>query len=615
MESQKRVRMERFSRKWFAVPVILAALFVAGCYDHTYDYSDYDDHDSSRGNVPYDSSGVFTALSGKFSLEAPLIPKSLTITALKQNLEEAEVIEATISKNGSLGYTFTSDSCEYPTTFAKLTFTCTRSDSPDAKELTFEEYVDFGRYPTPAVNLLGALESNRVKDLVQNEGFYLGNAKKKASREIFRMFGMVWQEGIDFESDSIKFDALRLMPYLLASFGNSDSAFAGAFKKMSESLERNTFGSEFFDSLMIVDEVLVNRYADVIKTDSTSFVFFSNLWKDGYGLSACDSLGKRAKVATEQSKLKQQQFVCDMRKDSIMFWKPMDSLNLAFGPCYHGYTDIAQAGDTVYACSDKAMNWIPADDKTAIKFLFGECNDSMRNKSRVYHDHLFKCHGYGISIRWTDTIPLVTQKQDDFEAYFYHEHGDCIEENEKEKVIFRDGYYQCQDGRWEGISEIDYFGGDSCTTGDSLRISSHYYLCEENKWHSVGRLEYYGLSCDKDNKNEVIQVDGEYFWCTFSEEFLSFGAASSWEWKFVPAERLTEYTSETPPCMDIQFISYKGVQYICKNNSRVLANDEEYRPWYIRTRCAEYSDSSYEIYDDGSKLCVGYPDLPPLNDD
>ena len=67
--------------------------------------------------------------------------------------------------------------------------------------------------------------------------------------------------------------------------------------------------------------------------------------------------------------------------------------------------------------------------------------------------------------------------------------------------------------------------------------------------------------------------------------------------------------------MDIQFISYKGVQYICKNNSRVLANDEEYRPWYIRTRCAEYSDSSYEIYDDGSKLCVGYPDLPPLNDD
>ncbi|WP_405332483.1 hypothetical protein [Fibrobacter sp.] len=606
--------MVHFCHKVFAVQVILAALFAAGCYDHTYDYSDYEDHDSSRGSIPHDSSGIFTALSGKFSLEEPFTPKSLTITALKQNLEEAEVIEATISRNDSLGYTFTSDSSEYPTTFAKLTFTCTRSDSPDTKELTFEEYVDFERYHTPTINLLGALESNRVKDLVQNDGFYLGNAKKKASREIFKMLGMEWQGGIDFESDSIKFRALRLMPYLLAGSDNSDSAFAATFKKMTEAVERNTFGSEFFDSLKIADEVLANRYADVFETDSTSFVFLSNLWKDSYGLSACDSLGKQAKVATEQSKLKQQQFVCDMRKDSIMFWKPMDSLDLTFGPCYHGYTDVAQTGDTVYACSDKAMTWIPADDITAIKFLFGECNDTMRNKARIYHDHLFKCHGYGFSIRWTDTIPLVTQEQDEFNAYFYHEHGDCTEENEKEKVIFRDEYYQCQDGKWEDISEIDYFGGDSCTTGDSLKISSHYYLCKENKWHSVGRLEYYGLSCDKDNKNEVILVDGEYFWCTFSEEFLSFGAASSWEWKFVPAERLTEYSSETPPCMDIQFISYKGVQYICKNNSRILANDEEYRPWFIRTRCAEYSDTSYEIYDDGSKLCVGYPDLPPLED-
>ena len=299
--------MVHYFHKVFAVPVILAALFAAGCYDHTYDYSDYEDHDSSRGSIPHDSSGIFTTLSGKFSLEEPFTPKSITITALKQNLEEAEVIEATISRNDSLGYTFTSDSSEYPTTFAKLTFTCTRSDSPDAKELTFEEYVDFERYSAPAINLLGALESNRVKDLVQNDGFYLGNAKKKASREIFKMLGMEWQGGVDFESDSIKFGALRLMPYLLAGSNNSDSAFAATFKKMTEAVERNTFGSEFFDSLKIADEVLANRYADVIEIDSTSFVFFSNLWKDSYGLSACDSLGKQAKVATEQSKLKQQQ--------------------------------------------------------------------------------------------------------------------------------------------------------------------------------------------------------------------------------------------------------------------------------------------------------------------
>ena len=36
--------MVHFSRKWFAVPFILATLFAAGCCDHTYDYSDYEEY-------------------------------------------------------------------------------------------------------------------------------------------------------------------------------------------------------------------------------------------------------------------------------------------------------------------------------------------------------------------------------------------------------------------------------------------------------------------------------------------------------------------------------------------------------------------------------------------
>ena len=78
--------MVHFSHKVSAIPVILAALFVAGCYDHTYDYSDYEDHDSRRAIAYHDSSDIFTALSGNFSLEKPLVPKTLTITALDQKL-------------------------------------------------------------------------------------------------------------------------------------------------------------------------------------------------------------------------------------------------------------------------------------------------------------------------------------------------------------------------------------------------------------------------------------------------------------------------------------------------------------------------------------------------
>ena len=54
--------MVHFSHKVSAIPVILAALFVAGCYDHTYDYSDYEDHDSRRAIAYHDSSDVFATL-------------------------------------------------------------------------------------------------------------------------------------------------------------------------------------------------------------------------------------------------------------------------------------------------------------------------------------------------------------------------------------------------------------------------------------------------------------------------------------------------------------------------------------------------------------------------
>ena len=303
--------------KWTALTAVLFVVFITGCCDHVYDYSDYKDHDSSRGYVSFDSSGVFTALSGYFSLESPFVPKSLTISALTQNLEEVEVIKATISGNDSIGYTFTSDSSEYPTTLAKLKFSCSRSDAVDAKELSFEEYVDFGRYPNPVVNLFGALESSRVKFLVQKDGFYLGNAKKKASREIFRMFGMDWQQGIDFESDSINFEALRLMPYLLADSDNSDSAFATTFEKMSQAVKNGdseiaSFKRDFFDTLKVANGLIARvnkRDLNYAKTDRTSLLFFSTLWEQAYGFSECDSVGKLSTSTNEKSVSVQNLFV------------------------------------------------------------------------------------------------------------------------------------------------------------------------------------------------------------------------------------------------------------------------------------------------------------------
>ena len=587
--------MVHFSHKIFAVPVILAALFAAGCFDHTYDYSDFEEHDSSRGFASRDLTRNFAALSGTFSLESPLTPKSLTITTLTQNLNEVEDIEATIDRNDSVGYTFTSDSSEYPTTFAKLTFTCTRGDLPDAKELTFEEYVDFGRYPTPVINLFGALESSRVKYLVQEDGFYLGNAKKKASREIFKMLGMEWQEGIDFESDSIKFEALRLMPYLLAVSDNSDSAFSAAFKKMSEAIGNGDAEKVSFDTLKIANELLVrtnSRDLNIAKTDSTSLLFYSMLWEQAYGLPECDSIGKSSMTADEK-------FVCEMRNDSILFWKPMDSLDLTFGPCYHGNTDNIQHNDTVYACSEAAMSWVAASPKAAIEYLFGPCDFDNKGKYRAYHDHIFTCDGYGFSIRWTDTISGFDMEKAEFEAYFYNKYGDCTEERENEKAAFNEEYFRCRNGKWESITPLGYLTDDTCSVGDTIMLPpSSYYRCDkENNWNPISYFDYYNIVCNEDKQYEVLHDGHAYHWCIFRDGWR-------WRWERIPADQ------QIPPVLNHDtrknghVVKYDGVYYIFKDGEwGILPNESAIPPVVHEDECGETNDSIYVVYDGEYYLC------------
>ena len=589
--------MVHFSHKVSAIPVILAALFVAGCYDHTYDYSDYEDHDSRRAIAYHDSSDIFTALSGNFSLEKPLVPKTLTITALDQKLDEFDIYEASIHKDDSGRYTFTSDSSFYPTTFAKLTFTCTRSDSPDAKELTFEEYVDFGRYPSPSINLLGALESKRVRYLVQEDGFYLNNAKKKASREIFRMFGMEWQEGTDFEADSVKFEALKIMPYILASTGDSDASFAATFETIASTIEQNKVNESLFDTLHIADALLARDW-NFSKIDSTSLSYFSTLWQDTYGLPACDSIGLQAQINQDGSAQDKNYLVCDVRSDSIRFWKKFNALDTEFGPCHSGNTNRYVKNDTVYTCSESILAWVPANDKDAIEYLFGECGYGNKGKYRAYHDHIFTCDGYGFSMRWTDTISGFNREQAEFEAYFYNMYGDCTADKENEKAAYDSSYFKCHNGKWESITVLGYVTDDTCTAGDTLKLPpSSYFRCDaNNNWNGISYFDYYGIACGKENENEVAYADSVYYWCVFRNDW-------QWRWERLPADKQIPPILNQDTCRNGHVVKYDSY-YICKNGEwETLPDNEAILPVIHEDGCGELEDSTYITYDGEYYFC------------
>lgn len=511
--------MIAFCQKVLLVIAFLSMSFFTGCYDHFYDRSDVKEHYGSRIFAAHDTTDNLVALSGNFSLDAKLIPQKIEITSLDENLEEIETFEAKISKKNSLGYVFSSDSNYFPTTYAKLTFTCTRGDTTN--KMTFEEYVDFAQNPSPTVNLLGALESERVKDLVQNNGFYLGNAKKKAAREIFKMFGLEWQEAVYFESDSIKFDALRLMPYLLAKYDESDSVFMENFEAMSSAVKNNEFASDFYDSLWIADNLLQHHIFELKTFDSASFVYFSTLCESAYELSPCDSLGKITKINKNQSALNEKSLVCNLRttqKDSIYFWRYLDSLDLEFGPCYKDTKNRFLRNDTVYMCSIASLTWVPADAKTAVEFLYGDCNKELSEKTRSYFGKILLCTGNRNTYKWTDSISEAQLEKADLEMRFFEKFGNCTEEHENEKVEFEELYYQCIKNKWEGITGATYISDDTCENGEKLRLpTAAYFFCENNHWNPVPAYDYYGLSCDSETVNQVVKIDKTYYWCHYFE--------------------------------------------------------------------------------------------------
>ena len=592
--------MNPLLQNFLAAFATFSVLVLTGCYDHSYDRSDIDENDGSRIFAAQNTAGIKTALSGTFSLHPTLIPKEIKITAIDEDLKEIETYKATIRKKNSQIYSFSSDSSYYPTPYAKISFTCTHGNSK--KDLYFEEYVDFSKYPSPNLNLLGALESKRVMDLVQKDGFYLSNAKKKASREIFNFLGIVWQEGIDFESDSIKYESLRLMPYLIAKYDESDSAFIENFDAISASISQNDFGKDFYDSIWIADNALLHYQGTIKKSDNKSFTYFASLWENVYGLPKCDSLGKSARIKNERSALNQSSFVCDLRKtktDSTYFWKLLDSLDIVHEPCRYGYKQSFLHNDTVYTCSSTELAWIPADGKTALDFLYGTCQNQLLNKTRAYHDTIFWCTRDYKSFRWTDTIPEEILESADFERRFFEKYGDCNESREKEKAELDAQYFQCHKNKWETITELGYATGDSCNTGDTLRLpSAKYFRCRNNQWDPISVFNYYGISCSKENANDVAYYDSIYYWCRYNDYW------ERYQWDKIPVEKQIPPVLNQDTCRNMHVLQYDNTYYICKNNDwQVLPSSEAIPPIINEDICGELTDSTYTVYDGKYYFC------------
>ena len=213
-----------------------------------------------------------SALHGNFLLVDSLVPVDLKITVVDDQLDSLMSVKALVLKTSEGSYIYKAEPADYPSRYLKFSFTCLHSDS--AFKMEFVQYVDYASDSVPVLNVLEALESERVESLVRKEKFYLEQAKIKALREVYRMLDCdSLLKGISYQ-DSPR--TLWWLPYLYGKYDvrSSDSVFYAVYAKL-----RSAVGSEktWHD---YADETEIVAISRIRKTDKTIhlmyFLFFMN---------------------------------------------------------------------------------------------------------------------------------------------------------------------------------------------------------------------------------------------------------------------------------------------------------------------------------------------------
>ena len=251
----------------------------------------------------HESEEISLALKGDFLLVDSLVPVKLKITAIDENLDSLKSIDAKIQKNKDGSYSYSSDKAKYPQGYAKLAFTCQIAGSDNKME--FVQYADLNENSSPLLNVFESLESERVEALVQNENFYLQQAKRKALREIFRLLDC------EVQASYMKEPAKELwrLPYVYGRYEVSSSGknFYESYSSMRSSLGGSKTWRDFESETEIVDSLYsrykksVGPWGNKVSAFDDDYRMFANMWADYYGLGTCSKRGDTARVANKES--------------------------------------------------------------------------------------------------------------------------------------------------------------------------------------------------------------------------------------------------------------------------------------------------------------------------
>ena len=478
-----------------------------------------------------------SALHGNFLLVDSLVPVDLKITVVDDQLDSLMSVKALVLKTSEGSYIYKAEPADYPSRYLKFSFTCLHSDS--AFKMEFVQYVDYASDSVPVLNVLEALESERVESLVRKEKFYLEQAKIKALREVYRMLDCdSLLKGISYQ-DSPR--TLWWLPYLYGKYDvrSSDSVFYAVYAKLRSAVGSEKTWHDYVDETEIVDS-LYSRYRRGINQWGTQVEKFNydrdytflKLWADYYGLGVCadSTVGDTVRIADKESAFNGDLLVCGKNVFSVnhrYFWRRVDSLETVLGLCLR---DTLVLHDSVlYDCNVGKMEWNRLSLLETVLYIHEKCSWDRRGEVVVYDSVEVSCDCDQIySCAWKEGLPEDSVGHFTPVDHFVKKtEGECTLEREKETVAVGDSFYICDSTFWRLTDAKTHYLGDCDSSRRYEKFKNNTigaFVCDWVsrmpsgwKWVELTLPEYYDDPCNADHQNEMTSYENVYYTCSGSE--------------------------------------------------------------------------------------------------
>lgn len=418
-----------------------------------------------------------------------------------------------------------------------------------------------GKNVVANVNLLSELEQARAMVLVKKEGFNVPAAKRRATKEVFEMFGV----------DASKMDK-SLNNVVATDISLADTTIAGAILYAStvmlmSDLSLNRFESrlakivdEFSQSGTWKDSLVRAEIADYIN-DVCTGEFYEDLrmkfnqmnlskgipqfeWVLGnfmgyeYGLDSCTSEIEKntAENVNKQSDFYGAEFVCTDKR-----WHMISAIDEKFGYCT---TDIEgkfkkNGKDEFYVC--KNGDWKKIDECT---YELKACTQKREDEYKSYNGEYFHCK----NLQW-EKIDVIT-----------YELEKCTEEREGDvERTELSGYFVCEDRQWNPATWEDYEIGKFCDESqkDSMAIMEGigYYFCDGKNWFEISKDLYDVGLCTKERIGTCAKTESGVYYECFGEDLF--------DW--YESDEIYCNLGECSEENEDENVNYDGNGYLCKD--------------------------------------------------